>query len=378
VKSCIGLWCCTCLFFIAGSERTSAQDIRIYEPASAWETPELVSAPEGSLLFSDPAGRYCRNRSFYYTGLTSDGASWTVQLFHWRYAWLDTWGAAIVVCDPDGRCFVHEGKIPERDVVDSRETLSIRFGDNRFENDGPLSRIVLRAGEFQCDLAMRPVLPPWIPGDGYAMLVGGDDIYMRKAVPIPLAETSGVLHVGTRTIPANGWSYGDRSLIVAPLRGLNSSGCAFRVFSRQVPDGEEPWSLALLDYASVGGMEGLRIPMLLVTHGGEWILTSKDYRITCGDLVRDAATSISYPRRIHLSAASRGYSLDGDFLLDRLIHTTDVFEHIPGLVRGIVSVFLQPPIVFRMVGHFSGTLAGPDGTVENLLLAGQGEYFTGR
>ena len=378
MKSCIGLWCCACLFLFAGPERASAQDARIYEPAAAWETPELVSAPEGSLLFSDPVTRHCRNRSFYYTGLTRDGTIWIVQIFHWRYAWLDAWGVAIVVSDPDGRRFVHEGRISERDVVESKETLSIRFGGNRFENDGPLSRIVLRAGDFRCDLAMRPLLPPWIPGDGYAMLVGGDDIYLRKAVPIPLAETRGVLQVGTRTIPADGWSYADHSLIVAPPRGLSSSGCAFRVFGQQGSDGGEPWSITLLDYASIGGQEGQRIPMLQVAHGGQWILTSKSYRIAFGDLVRDAATSISYPRRIHLSAASRGYFLEGDFLLDRLIHTTDVFEHVPGLVRGVVSLFLESPILFRMAGHFAGTLTRPDGSVESLLLAGQGEYFTVR
>ena len=201
---------------------------------------------------------------------------------------------------------------------------------------------------------------------------------MRKAVPVPLAATSGTLQFGGKAISADGWCYGDRSLIVAPPGRLNFTGCAFRVFEQQPSDEEEPWMLALLDYTSVGKPVGQRIPMLLMAHGREWILTSREYQITCEDLVRDAGTSVSRPRRIHLSARSRGYILEGDYLCDRLVSTSDVFENFPGLLRATVSLFLERPIIFRMVGHFEGTLVKPDGSVERLRLVGGGDYFTVR
>jgi hypothetical protein len=378
VKSCRALWCCACIFSIVQIEAAPAQAVRIYEPAYWWEHPELVFAPDDSLLFTEPVTSRYTSRSFYYTGLSCEGYAYIINVFHWRYAWFDGWGLAVVASDFDGHCFVHEGRINDKDVIESKGGLSIRFGDNLLENEGPTSRILLATGEFRCDLTMHSILPPWTPGDGYAILLGDKDIYMRKSVPVPLAETSGTLQIGDKVISGKGWSYGDRSLIVAPPGKVYFTGCSFRVFGQQLSEGEEPWSLALLHYSSVGRQDGLQIPMLLMGHGREWILTSKEYQISYEDLVYDADTSFSYPSRIHLSARSRGYILDGNFLRDRLVHTSDVFENLPGLFRGIASVFLKRPILFRMVGHFTGTLVKPDGSVESFRLAGQGDFFTVR
>jgi hypothetical protein len=372
------MWCCASCLFIVFIEASPAEGIRIYEPACCWEYPELVSASKDSLLFADPVTGHFSSRSFYYTGLSSDGYVYIINIFRWRYGWFDGWGLAIVVSDFDGNCFVHEGRISERDLTESKEALSIRFGSNLLENMGDTSRILLNADKFRCDLTILSILPPWTPGDGYAILAGDKGIYMRKAVPVPLAETSGTMYIENKAISAKGWCYGDRSLTVMPPGKAYFTGCAFRVFSQQFSDDEGPWILALLDYASVGKQEGLQIPMLLMAHGREWILTSKDYQITYEDLVRDAYKSFSYPSRIHLSAWSRGYFLEGDFLRDRLVYTSDIFEKLPGLLRAIASVFLKRPILFRMVGHFEGSLVKPDGTVQSLRLAGQGDYFTVR
>jgi hypothetical protein len=115
-----------------------------------------------------------------------------------------------------------------------------------------------------------------------------------------------------------------------------------------------------------------------MAYGREWIFTTKDYQLSFEDLVSDSDSPSSYPSRIHLSAWSRGYFLEGDFMRDRLIHTSDVFEKLPALLRAIASIFLKRPVLFRMVGHFEGSLVKPDGSVESLRLAGQGDYFTVR
>jgi predicted heme/steroid binding protein len=116
----------------------------------------------------------------------------------------------------------------------------------------------------------------------------------------------------------------------------------------------------------------------MMAHGRNWILTTKVYQITYENLVYDLGKSFSYPGRIHLSARSRGYFLEGDFLCHRLVYTTDIFEKLPRLLRAIASATLKHPIMFRMVGHFEGNLFNPDGSVESLRLAGQGDYFTVR
>ena len=367
-----------CLALLGSLARAAAQDVRIYEPASSWESPELVSTTNESLWFTEPAaGRY-RARSFYYTGLLGEGCFYVISIFHWRYSLFDDWGMAIVASDAEGHRFVHEGRIRGLEVAESMESQSIRFGENIIESEGATSRIRLHVGEFRCDLTLRSLLPPWTPGDGYAILGANRDAYLRKAVPVPLAETSGTLCIGETTITAGGWSYGDRSLTVAPLGELAFAGSAFRVFSERIPGNGEPWSLALLDYTSVGRREGRRIPMLLVAHGSEWILTSREYRISYEGPMLEAATPFSRPIRIHLSADSRGFSLEGDFVPERLVASSDVFEELPALVRGVASLFLERPVLVRMFGRFVGTLRNPDGTVESLRLAGQGDYFTVR
>ena len=180
---------------------------------------------------------------------------------------------------------------------------------------------------------------------------------MRKAVPVPLGRASGAMSIEGKTISGKGWAYGDRSLTVMPPGKAYFTGCSFRVFSEQVSGDEDPWMLALLHYGSVGRQEGLQIPMLLVVHGREWVFTSKDYQVSYGDFVYDAERSFSYPSRIHLAAQGRGYSLEGDFLRDRLVYSSEVFEKLPGLFRAIASTFRKGPIVFRMVGHFEGQLS---------------------
>jgi hypothetical protein len=375
MKKRTALACCICLLSGMQIEAAPEQGVRIYEPAASWDVPELVSPTRESLLFTEPVANRYASRSFYYTGLTRDGYVYVIQVFHWHYAWFDGWGVAVLASDPDGNCYISEGRISDKKLTESKEALSIRFGGNLLEDEGQTSRIVLATEGFRCDLVIRSILPPWTPGNGYALLVGDDDIYMRKAVPVPLAATSGTLQIGDKTISADGWCYGDRSLIVAPPGKLNFNGCAFRVFGPQPSGDEEPWMLALLDYTSVGKPAGQRIPMLLMAHGREWILTSKEYQITFGDLAVDAGTSFSYPGRVHLSVRSRGYSLEGDYICDRLAATTDVFDNFPALLRTAVSVFIKRPIIFRMIGHFEGTLVDPDGSIEHLRLAGGGDYF---
>jgi hypothetical protein len=371
VKTCIGLTGLACLCCVLSAARAPAQEVKVYEPGSAWDHPEQATPQEGSLLFADPRTNHYSSRAFYFTGWCRSGYCWVIHLFHWRYAVFDGWGIVVVVSDFDGHRFIHEGRIGRRDLTEEPGVFSVRFGPNLLESDGRTSRIVLAIDEFRCDLTLHAALPAWIPGDGYARLVGSDDAYMRKAVPFPLAEASGTLQIGTARITADGWAYGDRSLIVAPPGKLDSTGCAFRVFG-------PAWGLALLEYDSIGWGEGTRIPMLLLVHGSEWVLASRDYQLTYADLAVDPATSVAHPRRIHLRAQSRGYALEGDFLAEQLVHVSDVIDHFPGLFRGLVSVFIQRPVIFRSVGQFVGTLITPTGAVVSLRLDGQGDYFTVR
>jgi hypothetical protein len=53
---------------------------------------------------------------------------------------------------------------------------------------------------------------------------------------------------------------------------------------------------------------------------------------------------------------------------------TDVFQDIPPLIRGFVSLFVKRPVLFRMVGEFQGMLKSPDGEETILTMPAHGEY----
>ena len=130
------LACCVCLLSCLHVEAAPAQGVRIYDPAEAWDFPELVSAPKDSLLFPQPVTNRYASRSFYYTGVTRSGYVYVIQVFRWHYAWFDGWGVAVLASDFDGNSYVHEGRISDKDLSESKETLSIRFGGNLVEEHG--------------------------------------------------------------------------------------------------------------------------------------------------------------------------------------------------------------------------------------------------
>jgi hypothetical protein len=188
----------------------------------------------------------------------------------------DGWGLVILLSDFDGNQFIHEGKIRKRELIAAEDRFSIRFADSLFENEGNQSRVRFEVAGFRCDIMIDNILPPWIPGDGFAFLNEEKNIYMRKAIPAPLARTSGTMVVGGKTISAEGLCYCDRSLTVVPPWKMYFRSAAFRVFSEHSSGNESPWILALLHYTGIGEEKASEIPMLLLARGDEWIFTTKD------------------------------------------------------------------------------------------------------
>ena len=359
------------------SQTSQAEETRIYHHQYNWKYPESVSPSTEDLLFPDPHTSHFYSKCFYYTGLLSNGYLYIIHLFHWKYGILDGWGIMTLVTDFEGNYYIYEGRIKNEDLQESRGAFSIRFNGSRFENSGDESSIYLKLEGFLLNIRLYNILPPWIPGDGYAYLAAGKDIYMRKAVPTPLARTQGFLVLGDKLFSASGWCYGDRSLTVMPLNRITFTSYAFRTFSEQ-QQGEDPWVLALLHYAPEDERSDLQIPMLLLARGNKWILTTKEYSITPELLAFDPDSPYPYPQRIHLRARGEENTLEGDFICDKLIYVSDIFQKLPPLFRSILSFFVKRPIIFRMAGHFEGTLAWPDGSVTNIRLSGQGDYSISR
>jgi hypothetical protein len=75
-----------------------------------------------------------------------------------------------------------------------------------------------------------------------------------------------------------------------------------------------------------------------------------------------------------VNARCAGYELEGEFVITRLFHVSDIHQKLPLLMRGLLAAFIRRPVLYRLQGYFRGTLVGPEGMREDIHLPGQGNY----
>ncbi|MBN1838331.1 MAG: hypothetical protein JW820_20900, partial [Spirochaetales bacterium] len=207
-------------------------------------------------------------------------------------------------------------------------------------------------------------------------------------VPVPLGWVEGSLSLQGRTRQVRGPGYADRGLIAAPINRMSSPTCSFRGFRGQSRDG--PASIiSLLHYQTHREYGSAAIAAVFFIEGGRWVLASREVSLSAGEWVEEPWLPVAYPRRLEVravgessrkptpagAAAGAGpVRLEGAFVGTGLYHYSDVFEKIPAVFRDLVDLFLDRPIIFKLVGRFEGTLTYPDGTRQELRLPGHAEY----
>jgi hypothetical protein len=362
------------LLFIALAWPCAAQQGRIFEDPTNWDHPESVAVSVEELF---PNPRYSHDwqaRSFFYVGRLDNGTFFVFNLFHWSLSPIQSWGLLVLVTDERGRFFKYDGSLPAGGNAMKGEGFDFRFGDNLFESHGSQHRVRIELKGFSCDLWMRNLLPPWKPGDGWAVYDKSGRMYNRYAIPAPWAEVWGTMNVFEETMDASGQCTWDSSLTVQPLNRPNSPGFYIRAFSTaETPVGDRLFIDMLYTYTDkIYG--GTALPILIVARGGVWAFTTKDFSFRPDDWVPLNDPPYPYPGRFHLSAEKAGWSLEGEFVAERLYSLTDVFQRLPRIMRALAALFVKRPVLYRMVGALRGRLVAPDGTVAELDLPAHGEY----
>lgn len=351
-----------------------AAGARIFEDAAGWANPETVTVSEEELFPNPPYARDWQSRSFFFNGRLDDGTFFVINLFHWQFSFLHSWGLQVLVTDGAGRLFKYDGGLPDEVKADSSTGFHHRFGEDVFASAGNGYWVKLDLQDFSCDLHIRNLIPAWKPGDGWAFLDETHTAYAHYAVPCPLATVSGSMSSFGHVRSVAGMCTWDSSLFVQPLARPNSPEYSLRAFdASEEPPGDRLFVDMLESYtnASYGTVA---IPFLIVARGNSWLFTTKDFTLVPSDWTALREPPYPFPASYRLSAVGRGWRLEGQFVSSRMYNATDVFQEIPPVIRGFVSLFLKRPVLYRMVGELHGRLRSPEGKDLTLSMPAHVEY----
>jgi hypothetical protein len=362
------------LLLLMGAAACPAEAPHVFQGQEAWDNPDAVTVSGDEFLLDQGyAGGYT-SRGFNYNGSLDDGTLFAIHFSQWRYGILNGWAIGFVAVTADGQVYVHEGKLREKDVAMGGDRYSLRFAEGSLTGEGGESRILLELEDLGCDLTVSGILSPWKPGDGQAFFPSSRQSFTRLVVPSPWAAVRGWLRLGDRRVTVSGQCCADRSLHSYPMRDFANRTFFFRTFSPASVPPEERWMLYMQIYETHSLHGTLRMPLLLLAHGRDWVFTTPDFTIEPLDTGGEDPQTGPLPRPLALSARGAGWELHGDFVVTRLIHTSDVEQKLPGFLRSMAAVFFGRTLLYRLQGAFRGTLRGPQGRREELLLPGQGSF----
>ena len=339
-----------------------------------WEHPESNTFLNSEIAFSSDRYRFTKNEGVYFMSRFNDGWVFMMNLFWFDSPLFNTWGIYVLVTDPQGETFWTNHELQNNDVTYSTDYLYVSDGKNEVYGRDNTYHIKINVKRFSCDLVFQNILPPWKPGDGVYYLSGGGEAFQHRIIHSPWAWVKGSIRIEGKTIEVTGQGYGEKTLTINPLTKLNPLLYSMRIYSTEETGQEDRWHIGLLDIEIHPSYGSKRIPRLVVCHGQEYIFATQNYTIKPLDFVYSEDITYAYPRRLHISAFNKGYTLEGEYVSRKLYSYVDVLAELPLWFKAILLIFLDRPVYFRCLGEFHGTLVMPDGSIESLHLHGPYEY----
>jgi len=339
-----------------------------------WADPEKVAVSQEDLFPNPPYTHDWQSRSFFFSGRLDDGTFLVINLFHWQLSSLHSWGLQVLVTDPSGRLFTHDGGLPPEETINQSDRFAYRFGEDVFMSSGNEQKVRIELPGFSCDLRIRDLLHAWEPGDGWVYLNAAHTAYVHYAVPCPLATVGGSILVFGNMRSVEGMCTWDSNLSVQPLQRPNSPVYSLRAFDASGAQPDSRLFIDMVESFTNAGYGKAAVPVLIVARGSTWLFATRDFTMAPADWTTVQNPPYPFPSSYRLSAAGRGWTLQGEFTSARMYSATDVFQKIPPIIRGFVSLFLKRPVLYRMVGDLQGTLQSPDGDEIPLSMPAHAEY----
>jgi hypothetical protein len=339
-----------------------------------WDHPNEVRVSSAKVAFSHTKYKHAKNESIYIMGYFSDGWVFMFNLFHMDTLLFDRWGAYALVGEPDGTSHWKTATPKSKNVLIEEDHLRYFDGVNLLEDSDGSLRLKCDFGDFSCDLKFDKYLAAWKPGSGRENYTENGEYFQYKAVFMPWSEVTGTIGVDGQQHRVEGFGYGEKTLFVNSLTRFQPYLHALRLYTPIETPREESWHIGIL-HATLNKAYGDReLPRLVVARGDEWLFTTRDYAFEPLKTARLDTVSYEYATAFKLHAQKDGYIVDGIVEERVFIHFTDVFESLPLWVRNILMVFFKRPVYFRYISDFTGTITGPDGTVQSLDMSGPYEY----
>lgn len=357
---------------LLSDDSTTGQDESFF-----WDNPYEIQVTGKDMSFTDEIFKNVRNQNIFFMTRFNNGWVFMTSFFGFRTrsGFIDQWGIYVVVTDPEGNQFFATHEIKRRDIEFATDRLSITDGKSSIYGGGMYYRVIYDIPGFACDLTYRNILPPWKPGDGMEYFTDDGEVYEMRTVNSPWAEVTGTMTFEGKEVNVEGEGYSEFSMLIVPFRYMNPALHAIRVFS---PDGtpeNERWHLGILDYLNHDHWGGDRFPRLILGHGNEFVITTKDYSITELDWTPAPDTPWEYPRRLDISYRKNGYIFEGTYRSHLIFNITDIFAEIPEFIQEFLLLFMSRPVYIRNLGEFEGTLITPEGRLYRIHLYGPYEYL---
>ena len=352
-----------------------AEDTGIMVHPFNWHNPDKVKLKNQDLAFTNSKYHFPASDSVYFMSYFNNGWVLMLSFICLKHGPLERWGIYSLVSEPDGTSYWAAHHINKKDIKIEPDRFSVKDKKNSIHGNDMTYYIKFDFEGFSCDLTYQNLLPPWQPGDSWAYMTRDKQAFFRLIVNSPWAKVTGTITLNDKTINVKGQGYGDRFLSVYPLRKINPYVYSIRAFSTEDTNPEDRWFFGLLENITHESYGSKRIPILLLAHGNEWILTTQNYTMETTDFVFEPEIPYKYPKRVKIKCNTQGFKLEGEYVSRKLFNFTDVIDEFPKLLREILLIFLDRPVYFRSLGEFSGTVTMPDGTVHNLQLFGPHEYI---
>ncbi len=362
--------------FAFAQTAVNAENITDY---SRWNDLDYTIADDRSMAFTEMQYDHAMSDSVYAMAVFEDGRVFMFSLFHYDALLFDSWGVYMLLAEPDGATHWKTERLRKKTLAVSHETLSVSTGDNTVTGGGRYYRIRWHIENMAVDLTYRNILDPWMPDDGTDVLSEDGTVFQTRSVFTPWAEVTGTITIEDRTFRVSGEGMAEKTIIVNRLSRFNPELLSMRVFgvTREVLNrtpGPANFHIGLLDSTAHPSYGSQRIPRLFTVGDSTWLFATGDYEIDITQTRLSENGPYEYPTVFSLEAHAQGYTLSGEYRVERLFNITDIIDEVPGWLRPLILIFINRPVYFRCLGFFDGTLTSPDGTTEPFLLYGPYEY----
>ena len=363
---------------LISSGAQGGQEEPAIDEAPLWQNPAQVRVEDREMAFSNESFSNPKNDFVFFMSRFNDGWVLMASLFRTKNPLFDRWGAYAVVSDPEGHSHWATIEMNGRDITFDTKRLALSDGTNSIKNSDEggnrIYQIHCDFGGFACNLVFENLLPPWKPGDGIEYLSGDRKAFQRQVVCSPWAVVTGSLSLEGKRIAVRGQGFMEKGLFVNPINKLDPKVTSIRLFSTDETDLENRWFIELHESEKHPSYGSGRISRLLVAHGKDWVLTSREFSFEASDFTGIPEVPYTYPRIVRLGCESNGYRLDGEYVVATLFNFTDVLSELPEKIQQVLRIFIQRPVYFRSLGEFRGRLITPNGITHELHLFGPSEY----